>query len=70
MSDQAQLPIEAMLSVVSKNHFNLIYTTYSIQLPQTTLVELDVLALQEEANTCSALMFEVKNRNEKHRPTK
>jgi hypothetical protein len=42
---------------------------YSLSLPQTTVVELDVLARGSDTDSCWALVFEIKNRDEKHTPT-
>jgi len=65
--EKAQM--EATLTAVSKLRFERVWMNYYIQLPQTTGVEVDVLALGEDKNSCWALVFELKNRDAKHLPT-
>ncbi|KHD08455.1 hypothetical protein PN36_27710 [Candidatus Thiomargarita nelsonii] len=62
--------LEKLLKQASENKCELIWTNYYLQLPQTQAVELDVLALGEDETSCWALVFEVKNRDAKHPPTK
>lgn len=61
--------LKNLLIQVEEHQFEMIWTNYYLQLPQTTVVELDVLALGEDATSCWALVFEVKNRQEKHPPS-
>jgi hypothetical protein len=42
---------------------------YLLPLPQTTAVELEVFAEGSDADSCWAIVFEIKNRNEKNPPT-
>jgi hypothetical protein len=69
IDENAQV-LQKLLTAVSTSRFEIIFSNYSLQLPQATGVELDVLALGEDAASCWALVFEVKNRDEKHRPLK
>jgi hypothetical protein len=61
--------LDKLLDLVSESQFETIWSNYYLQQPQSTAVELDVLALGEDETTCWALVFEVKNRDEKHPPT-
>jgi len=58
-----------MLTACASSRFEMIWMNYHLQLPQTTMVELDVLAEGSEADSCWALVFEIKNRNDKNPPT-
>ncbi len=62
--------LEKLLKLASKSKYELIWTNYYLQVPQTQAVELDVLALGEDETSCWAIVFEVKNRDAKHPPTK
>lgn len=61
--------LEQLVTLVCENQFEMVWSNYYLQLPQSTAVELDVLALGEDETTCWALVFEVKNRDDKHPPT-
>jgi len=61
--------LKKQISLVSASRFDIIWTNYHLQMPQTTVVELDVLASGEDAKNCWALVFEVKNRQEAHPPS-
>jgi len=65
--ENAQLA--ANITAMSKLSFERVWMNYYIQLPQTTGVEVEVLALGEDKNSCWALVFELKNRDAKHLPT-
>jgi hypothetical protein len=49
--------------------FEMNWMNYQLPLLQTTAVELDVLAEGSDADSCWALVFEIKNRNETNLPT-
>ncbi|MCP4696767.1 MAG: hypothetical protein GY862_07950, partial [Gammaproteobacteria bacterium] len=55
---------EKNLAACCTSLFDMTWMNYYLQLPKTGAVELDVLAEGEDADTCWALVFEVKNRNE------
>jgi hypothetical protein len=61
--------LKNQVSFVSASQFEIIWTNYHIQLPQSTVIELDVLASGEDTKSCWALVFEVKNRQEAHPPS-
>jgi hypothetical protein len=67
---QAQ-KMEEILATVSTSKFDTVWMNYYIQVPGTTAAaEIDVLAEGMDAdNNCWALVFEMKNRNEKNPPT-
>ncbi|MEN8219368.1 MAG: hypothetical protein ABFS56_24025, partial [Pseudomonadota bacterium] len=60
--------LKNQVSLVEKCKFEIIWTNYHLQLPQSTVIELDVLASGEDTKNCWALVFEVKNRQEAHPP--
>ncbi|MCP4698079.1 MAG: hypothetical protein GY862_14680, partial [Gammaproteobacteria bacterium] len=60
--------MEPMLAACCVSRFQTVWMNYSLSLPQTTAVELDVFARGSDADCCWALVFEVKNRDEKHMP--
>ncbi len=60
---------EALLIACSKSGFDEIWSNYYLQVPQTTQLEVDVLAQGSDATSCWALVFEIKNRDEKHPPS-
>jgi hypothetical protein len=62
-------PMEQILTACSICQFHTVWMNYSLSLPQTTVVELDVLARGSDTDSCWALVFEIKNRDEKHTPT-
>ncbi|MDM8525326.1 hypothetical protein QUF80_18300 [Desulfococcaceae bacterium HSG8] len=53
-----------------KSRFSTVWMNYYIQMPDTGPSEADVLAEGEDDETCWALIFETKNRDEKYLPTK
>ncbi|MDM8559362.1 hypothetical protein [Candidatus Parabeggiatoa sp. HSG14] len=61
--------MEAILTACGASQFQTVWMNYSLSLPQTTVVELDVLARGSDTSSCWALVFEIKNRDEKHHPT-
>ncbi|UCH96986.1 MAG: hypothetical protein JSV88_09085 [Candidatus Aminicenantes bacterium] len=63
--------MEEILTTVSTSKFDTVWMNYYIQVPGTTVAaEIDVLAEGEGAdNYCWALVFEMKNRDEKNLPT-
>jgi hypothetical protein len=61
--------IQDMLTAGSKSQFKRVWMNYLLPLPQTTAVELDVFAEGSDADSCWAVVFEIKNRNEKNPPT-
>ncbi|MEN8218231.1 MAG: hypothetical protein ABFS56_18045 [Pseudomonadota bacterium] len=61
--------LKNQLSLVEASRFEIIWTNYHLQIPQTTVIELDVLASGEDTKNCWALVFEVKNRQEAHPPS-
>ena len=61
--------MDAMLTECSESRFEMIWMNYYLSLPQTTLLEIDVLAKGEDANSCWALVFELKNRDAKNPPS-
>ncbi|MDM8562358.1 hypothetical protein QUF54_03290 [Candidatus Marithioploca araucensis] len=62
-------PMEQILTACSTSQFQTVWMNYSLSLPQTTVVELDVFARGSDTDSCWALVFEIKNRDEKHTPT-
>jgi hypothetical protein len=50
---------------VPTSRFDEIWTNYYLQLPQSPPLEMDVLAKGSDAESCWALIFEIKNRDEK-----
>ncbi|MCP4113171.1 MAG: hypothetical protein GY749_47850, partial [Desulfobacteraceae bacterium] len=60
--------MEEMIRLCSKSRFNTVWMNYYIQVPHTTALEADVLAEGEDEETCWALVFEIKNRDEKNPP--
>ncbi|OAD24025.1 ATPase domain protein, prokaryote domain protein, partial [Candidatus Thiomargarita nelsonii] len=61
--------MEKMLTDCSESRFDRIWTNYYLSLPQTTVLEIDVLAEGEDADCCWALVFELKNRDVKNPPS-
>lgn len=61
--------MEQMLTMVSKCQFETIWMNYYLSLPQTTVLEIDVLAEGSDAEHGWALVFEMKNRDENNPPT-
>jgi len=61
--------MEAILTACGSSQFQTVWMNYSLSLPQTTVVELDVLARGSDTDSCWALVFEIKNRDDKHPPT-
>jgi len=60
---------ETRLATCAVSVFDRVWMNYPLFLPHTTMVELDVLAKGEDAERCWAVVFEMKNRDEKHLPT-
>jgi len=60
--------MEEMLKLCSVSRFEMIWMNYYLALPQTAVLEIDVLALGEDAESCWALVFELKNRDDKNPP--
>ena len=60
--------MENRLSLVSESRFETIWMNYYLSVPQTTSLEIDVLAEGEDADSCWALVFELKNRDDKNPP--
>ncbi|MCP4030958.1 MAG: hypothetical protein GY734_06905, partial [Herbaspirillum sp.] len=60
--------MEEMIRLCGKSRFNTVWMNYYIQVPHTTALEADVLAEGEDEETCWALVFEIKNRDEKNPP--
>ncbi len=60
--------MKPILTACSTSQFQTVWMNYSLSLPQT-VVELDVLARGSDTDSCWALVFEIKNRDEKHTPT-
>ena len=61
--------MEHKLTECSESRFEMIWMNYYLSLPQTTVLEIDVLAKGEDANSCWALVFELKNRDAKNPPS-
>ncbi|MCP4131622.1 MAG: hypothetical protein GY754_11645, partial [bacterium] len=61
--------VKEMVMLCGRSRFNTVWMNYYIQLPHTTSLEADVLAEGEDDETCWALVFETKNRDEKNPPT-
>jgi len=57
------------LTACSKSRFENIWMNYYLALPGMSAVEIDVLAEGSDAESCWALVFEMKNRDEKHLPS-
>ena len=54
---------------IDESRFDRIWMNYYLSFPQTTVLEIDVLAEGEDAENCWALVFELKNRDAKNPPT-
>ncbi len=61
--------MEDALAAASRAKFDMAWMNYYIQAPETTAMEVDVLAEGTEGEDCWALVFEMKNRNENDLPT-
>ncbi|RKZ72928.1 MAG: hypothetical protein DRQ57_16005 [Gammaproteobacteria bacterium] len=61
--------MEPILIACSTSPFQRVWMNYSLSLPQTTVMELDVFAQGSDQKSCWALLFEIKNRDEKQSPT-
>jgi len=61
--------MEKMLKDCSESRFDRIWMNYYLSQPQTTVLEIDVLAEGENADYCWALVFEMKNRDAKNPPS-
>ncbi len=61
--------IEKLLTIASQTAFDQIWINHYIQLQGTTSLEVDVLAEGANADSCYALVFEMKNRDEKNLPS-
>jgi hypothetical protein len=61
---------QQMLTAGSESQFEQVWMNYLLPLPQTTAVELDVFAEGYDTDSCWAVVFEIKNRNEKNLPTR
>jgi hypothetical protein len=61
--------MEEMLKRVEESRFDMIWMNYYLSLPQTTVLEIDVLAEGEDADSCWALVFELKNSDAKNPPS-
>ncbi len=61
--------MEEMLILCEESRFERVWMNYYLALPQTTVLEIDVLAEGEDAQCCWALVFELKNRDEKKLPS-
>jgi hypothetical protein len=57
------------LAACRVSRFDMIWMNHYIQLPNTTAEEVDVLAEGSDADSCWALVFEIKNRDEKNLPS-
>jgi hypothetical protein len=68
-NEKSLLKREELLTACSSSRFDEVRSNYYLQLPQTTPLEVDVLAQGSDASHCWALVFEIKNRNEKHKPS-
>jgi len=60
--------MEELLRACSESRFDMIWMNYYLAVPQTTALEIDVLAQGEDTDSCWALVFELKNRDEKNPP--
>ncbi|MCP4349915.1 MAG: hypothetical protein GY795_30915, partial [Desulfobacterales bacterium] len=62
--------MKQMIELCAGSSFTTVWMNYYLQIPQTTSLEADVFAEGEDDETCWALIFETKNRDEKYLPTK
>ncbi|MCP4348594.1 MAG: hypothetical protein GY795_24190, partial [Desulfobacterales bacterium] len=60
--------IKETAELCGKSRFSTVWMNWYIQLPHTAALEADVLARGEDDEYCWALVFEIKNRNEKNPP--
>ncbi|MCP4111657.1 MAG: hypothetical protein GY749_40070 [Desulfobacteraceae bacterium] len=60
--------MEEILAVVCESKFDTVWMNYYIQLLEITAPQPDVLPEGSDAETCWALVFEMKNRDEKNPP--
>jgi len=58
-----------LAELCGKSRFRTVWMNYYIQLPDTPLFEVDVLAQGEDGEACWALVFETKNRQAENPPT-
>jgi hypothetical protein len=61
--------VEEILTACSLSQFDTVWMNHYIQLQGTMAVEVDVLAEGSDVDDCWALVFEIKNRDEKNRPS-
>ncbi|MDM8549286.1 hypothetical protein QUF72_04375 [Desulfobacterales bacterium HSG2] len=61
--------MEEILTACCESRFDTVRMNYHVQLPGIAARELDVLAEGSDADTCHALVFEMKNRDEKNPPS-
>ncbi len=61
--------LEETLAAVCSAKFDIVWMNYYIQAPEITALEVDVLAEGKDADGGFALVFEMKNRDEKNLPT-
>ena len=61
--------LEKLLVLCSASRFETTWMNHYVQLPGTTAEEIDVLAEGSDADSCWALVFEVKNRAEENLPS-
>jgi len=60
--------MEEVLRRGEESRFDMIWMNYYLAVPQTTMLEIDVLAQGEDADSCWAFVFELKNRDDKNPP--
>jgi hypothetical protein len=68
LKPQQAVSLEKLL-VCSASRFETTWMNHYVQLPGTTAEEIDVLAEGSDADSCWALVFEIKNRAEKNLPS-
>jgi len=61
--------MEQMLAIASQSPFDKTWINHYIPLQRTNQIEIDVLAEGADADSCWAFVFEMKNRDEKNRPS-
>lgn len=61
--------MEEILTACCESRFDMVRMNYHVQLPGIAARELDVLAEGSDADSCHALVFEMKNRNKKNPPS-
>ena len=61
--------LEKLAELCGRSRFDMVWMNHYLQMSGMIPAEADVFATGEDSGTCRALVFEIKNRDEKYRPT-